>query len=203
MKRKSLKIVITIILLISPFIKAFGTANFKDQLGVALGMVNSSFSQQEDVFSKSATTFSGSVAVISLDLCYEIFTSRKRSYFFRGTASGIAGEVSKYYAISSGQRFYFGADGVSGIYIDPSIKITINPVFRYYAGWAVGIFSTIYEPGEGVRSDIGIEIGGFGGILYSKSKTVSYKAELTILKGTGIETTTMDMQVFFGATFFI
>jgi hypothetical protein len=139
---------------------------YKDQLGVAIGMVNAGFSQNSGAFDETKGVSSGSVAVISLDFNYEFFTTRRSSYSFRATGSGIAGEVSKYYAVSGGRKYYFGADGASATFVDKNIKVTTNPLFRYYVGWSLGFFSMIYEPKKEVRSDLGLEVGGNGGILY-------------------------------------
>lgn len=181
----------------------FSDVKYKDQVSVSMGMVNSSFSQQEGAISDSKTASSGSVSVIALDLSYEFFFNRRFSFFLRGTGSGLAGEISKYFSFSGGQRFYFGADGTSAKFKDNDFEISTVPVFRYYAGWTAGTFYMIYEPKKEVRSDIGVEFGGLGGILFSADPKSSYKCELTVLKGSGTETTSMDIQVFFGASYFV
>jgi len=182
---------------------AYAVVTYKDQLGISLGMINAGFSQNSGAFDETKGVSSGSVAVISLDFNYEFFTSRRTSYSFRATGSGIAGEVSKYYAVSGGRKYYFGADGVSAVFVDQNIKVITNPVFRYYAGWSLGFFSMVYEPKKEVRSDLGIEIGGNGGILYMANNSTSYKGELSVLRGVGVETTSFIIQIFAGATFYI
>ena len=181
----------------------YATVTYKDQLGISLGMVNAGFTQNSGAFDETKGVSSGSVAVISLDFNYEFFTTRRSSYSFRATGSGIAGEVSKYYSVSAGRKYYFGADGASAIFVDQNVKVITNPVFRYYAGWGLGFFSMVYEPKKEVRSDLGIEIGGNGGILYMANNSTSYKGEVSVLRGVGVETTSFIIQIFVGATFYI
>jgi len=202
-KRMSLKLLLFSLVFITPYNLALGKVVFKDQLSFSMGMVNNGFSQSEDALDENKSPNSGSVSVISLDLSYEFFSERKKSWYMRFTGSGMAGEISKYYAVSGGKRYYFGADGASATFEDTNIRISTHPVFRYYAGWSVGAFSMIYEPGKEVRSDLGVEFGGMGGILYSANKKSAYKFELTALKGTGVETTSMNIQIFFGVSYFM
>jgi hypothetical protein len=180
-----------------------GEVRYKDQVSFSLGMVNSAFSQSEETVADGSIASSGSVAVISFDLSHEIFSERKKSYFYRVTGSGVAGEVSKYYGASGGRRYYFGADGTSSTFTEKGIKISTTPMFRYYAGWTGGVFYMVYQTEKEVRSDVGVEFGGLAGLLYSRDNKSSYKMEMTALKGSGVETTSINFQVFFGFSYFV
>jgi hypothetical protein len=195
---------IVFISILSTFAGAvFGKVDYKNQLGLSMGMLSNSFAQQASAFDSNKAIESGSGSVIAFDISYEMFTLRRRSYYFRFTGSGIAGEVSKYYSLSGGQRFYFGADGTSAVFDDAAVKITTHPVLRYYAGWNAGVFSIVYEPGDEVRGDVGVEFGGHGGLLFAIDKKTSYKVEMSALKGTGVETTSFNIQILFGTSYFV
>ena len=202
-KKQLFKSVFITIIFFIPLISVEGKVSYRDQLSFGIGMVNSSFTQSQAILDEGDQASSGSVSVLSLDLSYDIFSTRKKSIYFRVTGSGMIGEVSKYYTLSGGNRFYFGADGSRGSFEEESIKIITIPIFRYYAGWGVGVFSMIYEPGTEIRSDLGVEFGVHGGALYSFGPNSSYKFELSVLKGTGIETSSIDVQIFFGVGYFM
>lgn len=175
---------------------------YKNQLGISLGFVTQSYSQQAAAFDSDRELSSGSSSVVSGDLTYEFFGERQKSFFLRFTGSGIAGEVSKYYFLGVGQRYYFGADGTSANFKDKKVRIETNPLFRYYYGWDLGITSFIYETETDVRTDLGVEFGGHLGALYAADKTTSYKAELALKRGTGVETSSLNVAILFGVSYF-
>jgi hypothetical protein len=198
-KLRSLKILLFTLISLSSLAKV----THMQQISFGMGMVSSGFSQNEATLDDNESASSGSVSVISFDFAHEFFQERKESYFYRLTASGLAGEVSKYYGASGGKRYYFGADGTYSVFENESLKIKVTPNFRYYVGWSLGVFSMVYETDVEVRSDVGAEYGGVAGILYSRDAETSYKAEITALQGTGVETSSMNIQIFFGFSYYI
>lgn len=175
---------------------------YRDQLGVSLGFLTQAYTQQAAAFDSDRKLSSGSASLFSGDLTYEFFSQRQKSFFLRFTGSGIAGEVSKYYFLGVGQRFYLGADGTNAKFKDEKVNIETNPLFRYYYGWDLGVTSFIYETSTDVRTDLGVEFGGHVGTLYASDKKTSYKAELTLKRGTGVETSSLNVAFLFGVSYF-
>ena len=183
--------------------KAFADIDYMDQVSVSFGMVNSSYSQNESSFNEGATLANGAVSVISINLNYELFKARQNSHLFKISLSGIAGEVSKYYNLGYARRYYFGSVGTRIIQSDNAVKVKMVPKSRYYLGYDIGTYYMVYETKTEVRSDIGLEAGGHAGFLWSVDSLKSYKAQISIVKGTGVETTSINTQLFFGMSFFI
>lgn len=174
-----------------------------DQMSVALGMVSAGFAQNASAFDEGVTLQNGSVTVISMDFNYEFFSNRRSSHVVKLTGSGLAGEVGKYYAFGYAKRYYFGSEGTRVTLNDDRLTVKMVPKLRYYAGFNGGLFYMVYKTEKEVRSDIGVEVGGHGGILYSAGVKRSYKAELNVLRGTGVETSSMNIGIFFGASFYM
>lgn len=203
MKRNQLKIFISYVISIS----VFSQIKLMDQMSFSMGMVNNAYSQNASAFQEDEELSSGSVAVISLDFNYEFFKNRRTSHLFKMTGSGLAGESGKYYGIGYGQRYYFNSEGTRGVFKNDNVTVRTAPKFRTYLGWNVTGYNLVYEvseeSGTDLRSDLGVELGGHAGLLYGISPLKSYKVELSVARGTGVETSSFGVQIFFGASYFI
>ncbi len=205
LKKPLSKIIIISFVLLTQM--GFAEVKLMDQMSIAMGMVNNSYSQNASAFQEDDDLASGSVSVISVDFNYEFFKTRKSSHLVKLTASGLAGEASKFYGIGYGQRYYFKSEGTRGVFQSKNVTVKTSPKFRTYLGWNVLGYNLVYETSEdsgtNLRSDLGVEIGGHAGLLYGISPKKAYKVELSVGRGTGIETSSFGMQIFFGASYFV
>ena len=175
-----------------------------DQLSLSVGMVMNGWSQIEKAVPRTAV--SGSSSLISADINYEIFQFRKLSHVFKMTGSGILPGIEKYYGVGYGVRWYFGSEGTRVRLSGKVLDVDLTPKFRYYAGVNVGGYYSVYKPepnGVEIRNDLGVEFGGHGGIMFGNHHKRAYKAQVNVFMGNGSETSSMLIQFFFGATFFL
>jgi hypothetical protein len=184
-------------------ISTYADVELKDQYSFAVGMVNLALNQNPDAFDANKNISSGTVSNISLDVNYEHFTTDSASHAVKVQASGFAGETTKYYSIGYNHRYYFGSVGTIKQTSDELLKIYAAPIFRYYAGFLINAVSIVYETNTEVRSDLLLEAGANAGVLYNTSRNNAYKLEVSLLRGTGVETSGTGIQFFFGTSFFV
>jgi len=182
-------------------------ATFKDQLSASFGMSNISYTQLQAAFSGSGagsqTSESGNVSAMIGNVDYEFFTKKRRSIFLKLTGSLLSSSMNKYYALGTGMNWYFKGTGAYVTFKEPGLEATIFPLFRYYLGLNLNARYMAYTTKTDVRADVGVELGGHGGIIYPVNAKRGYKAEFGIFKGMGIETDSMNMQILLGITYFI
>lgn len=177
---------------------------YRDQLTASFGMSNISYSQLQASFSTgSAKAQSGSVAAMIGNIDYEMLTTRKRSIFFKGSGSLFSSGLNKYYAIGTGMNWYIKSTGAYSNFKGPGVEITSVPLMRYYLGWNLNARYIAYSTKTEVRGDVGIELGGHGGLIYAANKNRGYKAELGFFNGMGVETNSMNIQLLVGITYFM
>lgn len=177
----------------------------KDQLSFGLAFNSIGYSQNPSAFDDDATIYSGSAAVINLGAVYEHFTTRRISYFATGSVSGLIASTAKYFSFGGGMRFYFRDDGTLSSYEEESkkIKVRLAPKLRYFAGFNLHYSSMVYETPEEIRADAPFEIGGHGGAYMPITRSLNGFGQLTVLRGVGVETTSFNVQLLFGVSFYI
>ncbi len=185
---------------------AYSSIVYMDQLSLSLGMTMNSFSQIEDAVDGEAKS-GATDSMISADLNYEVFQFRNMSHVFKMTGTGILmASLDKYYGLGYGVRWYFGSEGTRVHLKDKVLDLQLTPKLRYYAGANIGGYYMVYRPepgGEEIRNDIGVEIGGHGGIMYGNHHKRAYKAQINFALGSGAETTSTLIQFFVGTTFYL
>jgi hypothetical protein len=197
-----LKFICSLILLLAHG-DAFANSNFYNKVSLRLGMVSHTFSQLESAF-PGKDIESGSASILVIQGEYEKFTDINKSFFGGIVFSGIGGEVEKNYSVTGGMKYYFSRFGTKSKMVDDNLEIDMSPTFSYYAGWEVGASNVIYQTASAeVRGDLGVIFGGLGGVGYTVNDKSSYSAEFHFLKGAGVETDFLDVQVVFGITYFI
>jgi hypothetical protein len=197
-----LKFFLTLVTLLSQN-ETFADSSFYNKVSLRLGMVSHTFSQLESAFPGKEVQ-SGSASILVIQGEYEKFTDINKSFFGGIVFSGIGGEVEKNYSVTGGMKYYFSRFGTKSKMIDENLEINISPTLLYYAGWELGASNVIYQTDSAeVRSDLGVVFGGLGGVGYTVNDKTSYTAEFHFLKGAGVETDFLDVQILFGVTYFI
>ena len=186
--------------------KTFASIIYMDQLSLSVGMVMNNFTQVQEAIEGEAKS-GATDSMLSADLNYEIFQFRNMSHVFKMTGSGVlVNTIDKYFGIGYGVRWYFGSEGTRIKLSDKVLDLHLTPKFRYYAGINLGGYYVVYRPetgGEEIRNDIGVETGGHFGIMYGNHHKRAYKAQVNMMLGTGAETSSTIIQIFFGTTFYL
>lgn len=189
------------------FILVFPALSFAKQLSynqisLKMGMLNHSFSQQESAFPDTVTQ-SGSSSIILMNFQYDHFFEVNRSAFANVVFSGVGGEVEKTYGFTSGVKYFFDKFGTKSSIIDNSLEFDVEPQISFFAGWEFGVLNHVYQANTEVRSDLAVAFGGVLGGTYANDSKSNFLGEIHVLKGTGVETSYIDVSILFGINFYI
>jgi len=153
--------------------------------------------------SVAAAPESGSISTTIASIQYEIFQNNTRSFFFNGVGSISTTSLDKYYAIGLGMNWYLNGAAALATFLDSGMKIQIVPKIRYYAGIDVLGRYLAYTTSTETRGDVGFEIGGHLGAIYGIDDIRGIKAEAGVFQGVGIETSSTNIQIMLGGTYFL
>lgn len=181
-------------------------ADLSDSFSISLGMVNVSFTESESTLASDdgeepEEAGSGSSAVISLDLTYNRPLDEKKDVYGRIIVPFMTTTGSGLVLGSGGMNYYFSGLSSDIKTDDQDVKVRISPDMRYYVGGELGFGYLIYTTESAKKSDILLNIGGHGGLLYSFRDHWSVKGELGIGKGVGTKVSTTMMKVIFGVNY--
>lgn len=188
------------------FSQSVWAIDLSDSLSISLGMVNVSFTESESTLAseegeETEEAGSGSSAVISLDLTYNRPLDERKDFFARLIVPFMTSTGSGLVLGSGGMNYYFSGLSSDIKSEDPNVQVRISPDMRYYVGGELGFGYLIYTTESAKKSDILLNIGGHGGVLYSFRDHWSIKGELGIGKGVGTKVSTTMMKVFFGLSY--
>jgi hypothetical protein len=169
-------------------------------------MVNVSFAENASGLKpKEGSTpelASGSASIISLKASFDYIASPKRTYFGSAIVPLFGGDYGVFMGLG-GVNFFFNDLSSMFDFSDNGSSISIMPKKRYYWGLSTGLGYLIYSSETAKKSDIAFFLGGQGGIIYNIKPNLDLKADLTIGRLTGISTTSISMQAFFGISYYL
>ncbi len=207
-----LRIKILIILIIMVGYQNTFATDMRQEVAVTMGMVNVGFAETESVIEaddsmttidEEVTAQSGTVSVLTLDLSYVFLSYPTKSFYGKVAVPLISSGGTGYFVAGIGMNFFISSLSSKMSTRDKSTTFEIIPKFRYYWGPEIGAGYLIYATDTAEKSDLLFELGVHGGVIYNFRKTWGMKAEFTIARGTGVATTTMNMKIMFGITYFL
>lgn len=187
--------------------QAIGSQKFYNSASVSLGMMNHSVTPNESALvstdgsggsEDSAEAAAAAVSAISLQVNWEFKSELLKSYYLSGVLPMMSAEGTGVYSAVVGMNWYFGEIGTKYSYTNGGQTMTITPSSKYYWGAFIGpgyvVYNTESAKFTDIFFDLGVNLGGF----WRWGKDRGIRAEATVSRATGINTTGIKMGVFIG-----
>lgn len=185
---------------------------FSGLTSYSIGMVNISVTENESSLEStdtsvttddSSTSTAKSVSAISFNMNYEFSFEQKRSYFVKATVPMMTSDGAGLFLGGVGFNMYLNDLGSIFKTNIGGSEIVMVPKLRYWWGANTGIGYLVYNTESAKKSDVIFDLSVHGGAAYSFGEKWGMKGEAVIGRGTGVATTTMNIRIFFGLTYFI
>lgn len=194
-------------LLLITSLSTYGAQKFYNSASVSLGMMNHSVTPNESALvstdgsgssEESAEAAAAAVSAISLQVNWEFKSELTKSYYVSGVLPMMSAEGTGVYSAVVGINWYFGDIGTKYTYTNGGQTMTITPSSKYYWGAFVGpgyvVYNTESAKFTDIFFDLGVNLGGF----WRWGKDRGIRAEATVGRATGINTTGIKMGFFVG-----
>lgn len=194
----------TLLLLFSSF--ALANERIDKEMTYSVGLVNTSYAESETGLTGENVqeAASGSVSSISGQIQYKFAPGFDKSYFLTGTFPLLPGATGSYFGGHVGVEFYFGEKIGSKVSLNNSgTTIKVKPRNVFFWGLEGGLGYLVYVTETAKKTDLLLDIGGFVGGTYIMSDKWRIRGQLGVTRGTGVNTTTMEMKAFFGLSYYI
>lgn len=193
-----------LIFCLSPLVLA--NERIDKEMTYSVGLVNASYAESETGLTGENVqeASSGSVSSISGQIQYKFAPGFDRSYYLAGTFPLLPGATGSYFGGHTGVEFYFGEKIGSKVSLNNSgTTIKIKPRNVFFWGLEGGLGYLVYVTETAKKTDLLLDIGGFLGGTYIMSDKWRIRGQLGVTRGTGVNTTTMEMKAFFGLSYYI
>jgi hypothetical protein len=197
-----------ILILLILFAKnSFSGFDFKS-LYFSTGLINTSYAERESALKsdsedeESTKPASGSTSTIVIDAQYDFYTDNSKTFYGHVAAPLLGSAGSSIFLGGGGVNFYFGSLSSKAEFKDKDIILKVMPLLRYYWGIDANIGYLVYTTETAKKADIMLDLGAHGGGIYTVSDKLGVKAELGISRGTGVATSSMNMKILIGASYF-
>jgi hypothetical protein len=198
-----MKFLVIIFLITTPAWADFNSS----QLSFGLGMANVSFTETESGLkatpgaSAPPEPASGSFVTTGAFIDWERFISHKLSYVGKLFFPLMPSPEGSFLYGGGGLNYYFNSISTPTSFLKDGTKITFTPTWRYYVGTALGAGYLIYNSETAKKTDTLIELSASAGAAYTKNKKWSYKAEGSLGRGIGFNSSTIGMRVLIGLAY--
>jgi hypothetical protein len=181
------------------------TNEFQKEFGISIGMANISYTETQSGLAGEniKQPASGSTSNMSLLAFYKFLPGLKRSAYLYSTLPGMSSGQSTYFSVGAGMEFYFNEIGSRMSMSNSGTTIRVTPRLRYFWGFEGGVGYISYLTLTEKRTDFLMDLGLMGGGTYPINDKWALRMQLTIARGTGINTTAMEMKAFLGGTFYL
>lgn len=181
------------------------SGEFQKEFGISVGMANVSFTETESGLAGEniKQPASGSTSNLSLLAFYKFLPGLKKSAYLYSTLPATGSGQSAYFSVGAGMEFYFNEIGSRMQMTNSGTTIRVTPRLRYFWGFEGGVGYLSYLTLTEKRTDFLMDLGLMGGFTYPINDKWALRTQFTIARGTGINTTTMEMKAFVGGTFYL
>ena len=199
------KLLLTISILFLSFSAFCDSSEFQKEFGISVGMANISFTESQSGLAGEniKQPASGSTSNISLQAFYKFLPGLKRSAYFYSTVPAMSSGQSSYFSAGAGMEFYFNEIGSRMQMSNSGTTIKVTPRLRYFWGFEGGVGYITYLTLTEKKTDFLMDLGLMGGGTYPINEKWCLRAQFTVARGTGINTTTMEMKAFLGGIFYL
>lgn len=190
----------------------FGKATYANVLTTNFGMANVSVTENESNITQtddsvqveeSTSASSSAVSAISFQLTYEFLHDGTMGYFAKAMAPLMSSAGTGVFAGSFGFNKYLNDLGTKYTYELNGNKVTLVPAMRYYWGASGGLGYLVYSTESATKSDVFFDLSFHGGFSFSMGDNWGLKGELAAARTTGVATTGIKIEVFFGAMYYL
>lgn len=187
--------------------KSTASEKYFSSASVSLGMMSHSITPNEsslvttdgtDSSNSEAEAAAAAVSAISLQVNWEFKTEMKKSYYFSGVLPMMSSEGTGVYSTIVGINWYLGDIGTKYSYRNGGQSMTITPSSKYWWGAFIGPGYVVYNTESAKYTDVFFDLGLNGGGFWRWGKDRGFKAEATVSRTTGINTTGIKIGVFVG-----
>jgi hypothetical protein len=184
--------------------QGFATVNYNKEFTGYIGMSMISFAENQKTIAGENVSepVAGTVSAITASLQYTFQTDSKKHLYFTTSFPLLSGS-QLYINASFGMEYYFNDVATKTQLYSSGTSLSITPTLRYFVGGEIGAGYLVYTSEDATKSDVLFEIGGNGGISYAFNPQWAAKAKVSILRGTGVVTSTMNITAIMGVTRFI
>ena len=199
------KILFIISILVFSYTAQSDSGEFQKEFGISVGMANISFTEAQSGLAGEniKQPASGSTSNISLQAFYKFLPGLKRSAYLYSTVPAMSSGQSSYFSAGAGLEFYFNEIGSRMQMSNNGTTIKVTPRLRYFWGFEAGVGYFTYLTLTEKKTDFLMDLGVMGGGTYPINDKWSLRMQLTIARGTGINTTAMEMKAFLGGIFYL
>jgi hypothetical protein len=186
-------------------------ANFAQSINTSLGMTSYTLAENpsnikatdDTVTDVEESPSSAAVSATSFEFNWEFKNYADKSYFVKAIVPLVAGATGSVFLGGFGGNFFFNSLSSVFFYSENGNKMTMVPKFRSYWGFGTGIGYVVYSTESAKKADVFFDLGLHLGASYSMSEKWGLRAEAGFARGTGIETTSTGIKIFFGTTYFL
>lgn len=178
--------------------------NYSKELNILLGMVNSSYTENESSLTGPNTTTISSGAISSLNalLHYRFKNEEKHAWFAQVNIPLASGATGSYLSTGGGLEYIWGKVPTRSTLSDSKTSLMVSPTLRYFAGAEGNIAYITYFTESAKKSDTLVEIGGYGGLGYKMSR-YDLRFQAGFNRGVGVNTSVNTIKAFFGLSYYI
>lgn len=183
-------------------------SSYQKEIIFSTGMVSTSFSENESAVESSSELAqdpepaSASMSQIALDIKYNFFVEKDRSFYGRALAPFVSSSTTAFFMGAFGVNYFFNSIASTYTKKFGSIKTSFVPKVRYYWGPEVGVGYIVYPTETAEKSDVIFEFSVHGGLLYSINKQMGISVDVGVGRGTGVATSSLNTKALFGASYY-
>lgn len=179
-------------------------------VSASVGMVNVSFTESESVLTsgevedegtENETPGSGSASIMSLEFSYHKPFSVNKEIFGRFIIPFQPSSGNALIYGGGGMNYFFNGQGTDVKSESSHIDLRVTPKFRYYVGGLLGLGYLVYVTESAKKSDILLDLGAQGGVIYAYKERWGIKGEFSISRGVGTKVSTNTMRMMLGTTY--
>lgn len=181
---------------------------FDKEIHFSIGLDSVSFTENESTlddsstFTKKAPPANGTMSQISLNVKYHFFHHEKMSIYGLATLPALNTGSTGYFQSGAGINFYIGSQSGRTQTNYDSVKISTDPIWRYFWGIQTGLGYLIYATNNAEKSDIQFETSIHCGAIYNFNKDFGMTSTINIGRGIGVASTTLVTRALIGVTYF-
>jgi hypothetical protein len=178
--------------------------NYSKELNIMIGMVNSSYTENESSITGPNTSevSAGAISSINALLHYRFKNEDTHAWFAQANIPLLSGSTGSYLSAGGGLEFIWGKASTRSTLSDAKTSLTVTPTLRYFAGVESNIAYVTYFTETAKKSDTMVELGGYGGIGYKLSR-YDLRFQAGFDRGIGVNTTATTIKAGVGITYYV
>ncbi len=178
--------------------------NYSKELNIMMGMVNSSYTENESSLTGPNTSEVSAGAISSINALFHYRFKNEDTYawFAQASVPLLSGSTGSYLSGGGGLEFIWGKASTRSTLSDSKTSLTVTPTLRFFAGLESNIAYVTYFTETAKKSDTQVELGGYGGIGY-KLGSYDLRFQAGFDRGVGVNTTATTIKAGLGLSYYV